>query len=295
MNDPSAQASRPWRSRVVVSEDGDHLQLICPPRRFRESLRALFGLTSLAFVAGIFASMYSQGILPVVTLILCPSCLPGIGILVWFFAAGRSCTRMTVANRRLVVDVSRTLRPRHWEWGLHQVTLIQVQHGLYRAKLRIASAEGSREVLSNRDAQEVDWIAPLLQRAVAANDGAVPAEIPARPGEVEAALTSQAEQPATRGYFRAGPGALAVRFSFLEAPLHEFFAAPTWNLSVWWRSRLGQAVPLGTADISCRVDEDGTAFLEIAGTSRPKVSLFLWCDDKEALQTALARFWGAKE
>jgi hypothetical protein len=51
--------------------------------------------------------------------------------------------------------------------------------------------------------------------------------------------------------------------------------------------------PLIPKNIICRIDETGTAHLQIDRDAWPRIVLFLDCADKGRLAVALAQFWGA--
>jgi hypothetical protein len=219
-----------------------------------------------------------------------PLLFAGLGGLAWFFATGRPLTRLTLAGNRLTIAVSRTLRPEYHEWGLNQIVLIRVYRGL-----SVVTADHTARVLSEREPGEVNWIATLLQQAVVANQGVVPALVPKRPGELAVSFSRRPQLLPLAGFLRVRPGELAVRYGFLETPLYEFFAAPAWTAAVLWRSCVGRAYPLSAEDITCRIDDEGTACLQIGRSAWPQISLSVWCEDREALESALAQFWGAGE
>jgi hypothetical protein len=56
----------------------------------------------------------------------------------------------------------------------------------------------------------------------------------------------------------------------------------------------GSTMTLGPTDVTCRVEEDGSTLLQIAPVGK-EICLLVWCEDREALPRALARFWGAAE
>jgi hypothetical protein len=287
--------TRPSPSQVVLRQEGGQTRLICPSRWRHFAVSFLPGLVCLlvlvAALVGTGSYAASGGLpSPALLLVLVPL-VCGIGGLTSTLWAGCPHTELTLAGNRLVVEVSWTLRPRRWEWGLHQVTAVRVVKGV-----RIASADRSVTVLADRERATLTWVTWILNRALAAAPVESPGEVLPQPGELEVTFASRPGPPPARGFLRCGPGELAVRHDFLKTPQYEFFAAAAWTPAVVWRAWRHGAYPLAPADVSCRVEAGGTAAaVQVERSAWPRVALVVWCDDKEALVAALARFWGARE
>ena len=284
----------PSPSQVVLRQEGGQTRLICLSR-WRHYARTLLPgqvalLVLVAALVGTASYAGAGGLPPPALLLLVMPLVCGIGGLASYLWAGCPHTELTLAGNRLVVEVSWTLRPRRWEWGLHQITAVRVVKGV-----RIDSADRSVTVLADREQAALTWVTWVLNRALISDPGEPPGEVLPQRGELEVTFASRPGLPPARGFLRSGPGELAVRHDFLKAPQYEFFAAAAWTPAVVWRAWRSGAYPLAPVDVSCRVEADGTAAVQVERSSWPRVALVVWCDDKEALVTALARFWGARE
>jgi uncharacterized protein (TIGR03067 family) len=278
--------ARPPGSRVQVQHTGDRLHVVLPPPPAWESLRVLFaGACLVGFVAFPVLAGLAFGPRPFLHLYSSPLLLAAVASLAWWRATGRLRTELTVEGGRLLVVFSGTIRPGRWEWGLHEIGLIGLCPGL-----RIVG-EQTLTLLHDCGEDGLKRVARLLQQAVADNAGRPPAEVAPRPGELEVELADRPEHPPTRWLLDVRPGVLALRPDFLTTPRYTFFAAGARSPGVWWRAWRRCEQPVTPVDLSCRVEEDGSACVRIAGPGR--ATLYFWCADKGALQHALARFWGA--
>jgi hypothetical protein len=285
---------RPSPGQVVLRKQGGQTRLIFPSRWRHFAVSFLPGWVCLLVLVAALVATGSHALAgglpaPALLLVFFPM-VCGIGGLASTLWAGCPHTELTLAGNRLVVEVSWTLRPRRWEWGLHQVTAVRVAKGV-----RIDSADGSVTILADRQQATLTWVTWVLNRALAAAPAEPSGEVLPQPGELEVTFATRPGLPPARGFLRCGPGEWTLRYDFLKTPQYEFFAAPGWSPAAVWRAWRTGACPLAPTDVSCRVEADGTAAVQVERSSWPRVALVVWCDDKEALVTALARFWGARE
>jgi hypothetical protein len=275
----------PPGSRALVQHDGDRARISFPPEPAWLCFPVFAaGLCLIAFAVLAGVAAWHLGARPLALLLPCPLLFAAALFLTWWWATGRTHTELTVEGGRLLVAVTATLRPWRWESGLHEVTLLAIFPGL-----RIVSTDQALTLWVGDSEAELRWVAAVLQRALGDNAGRPPAEVGPRPGELEVLFTARADQPPVRGFVRVARGELALRPDFLTTPRFTFFAAPAWTPAVLWRAWRHREHPLAPPDLACRVDQDGTACVRIVGPA----TLYLWCDHKDALEEALARFWGA--
>jgi hypothetical protein len=87
---------------------------------------------------------------------------------------------------------------------------------------------------------------------------------------------------------------MRIRYFLLETPDYQFHPKGLFPLIDRLESDFTSAYPLANEDMMCTLDDAGNARMQIM-VSWWQVPLTVWCDDKEGLHAALARFWGNRE
>jgi hypothetical protein len=170
------------------------------------------------------------------------------------------------------------------EWRREEIIALGAGDGLW-----VARADGVDHLLEDRDAGEMDWLAGVLREALG-----VPAELPPRTDEVPVVYAGTHWPRPVLAFLRVRAREMTVRNVWAPAPHIRFRAGEGFSIGRWSHSRSAVVMPLAPTDVICRVGEDGRSRLLIAPTDST-LSLTIESESRDALQEALARFWGAEE
>ncbi len=210
----------------------------------------------------------------------------------------RSRVRLVVADHRLPVEITGPLESKRWEWALCGITRIENLNApgfAAETGLRVTSGERVVTLLSDCKAADLAYVAELLQCAIFVNDRRTPPDVPAMDGEISVTFARRSNEPLAPGFLRCERGSLTLRYAFPHAPEWRFIAAHEWTAAMLWRVVNDGVYRLTPDDVNCRDDGEGWGEMRIARFEWPAVKVSFWCDDKEALHDALARFWGARD
>jgi hypothetical protein len=187
---------------------------------------------------------------------------------------------ISVTGDLLTVRRRGLLWSRRWRWKRHELLAILPGGGLW-----IIDMGDRYYVFSERDRDELTWVADLLSEAFDLDDGP-PDSLPVL------LLRRWDERPAR---LHAWTGRLALFSTDAPWPYFRFLTVPTPRFLQWHKILApGKPFYLAPGDASCRIETDGAAKLQLtpSGTS---FHLTLYCEDGDGLQQALARFWGAAD
>lgn len=135
----------------------------------------------------------------------------------------------------------------------------------------------------------LDWVAEYLRERLR-----LPRQLEAQPDEIELYFTVERNQAPDRGFLLAQPGRLALRFDFIGMYVFELLRHGGPARYAFPACLEGGRFVLRPEDVRCTIDAEGLANLEIhRGAGRREFWLIAWCADKDALESALGRFWGA--
>lgn len=212
--------------------------------------------------------------------------------------AGLFCTgcfaAASVFIRERAVVIARTetltifrvgyLLRRRWEWHRSQIRGITDWHGL-----RVVTDQRAATFFPRQRRNELFWLKDMLVRIM---------ELPATPPPVAEELSVEILGPRPlapgRGYLLVSPGSLILRYEWCEQPNFEFFNLAYFSLKHLCRMCLWGIRPLSHADIICKIDEYNSALVQV-NSAYPAALVQFRCADKEALESALARFWGGAD
>jgi hypothetical protein len=289
MNEPRTLEPPP-SNRVRAAERADGVELTLWQRDFRANWPAVVtGLVCSALAASIFyAAYYRHGIQPDPddTILL---------VLFWFYAGVFGLLILLgvnlllrkaifiVASDALTVRRTGLLWGRTWRWPAGTLRWMTVHNGI-----TLIGPGLTQTLFPQERSKELAWVAQVLRQALRLQPETEPA-----PGEIAIGFTDAPwkEHP-DPGFLLTQPGRLAVRHSSLPGYQHEFYPTSGLDLLTLWRTWRGKARPVGAEQVQCKNADDGAACLLINRVEWPRAWLTVWCDDKAALQAALARFWG---
>jgi hypothetical protein len=293
----------PPNSRITVQERGDGIQFILPIHDFGANWHKLAlgliasGTATFSFysAAGTFSAYSAVGIQGMIA----PGVLdkPGVFYVTLFYASVfltllliaidmlRRRAIFTVSDGELVIRRKGLLWGRRWRWPRPQQRWITVFKGM-----QLIGVDSRRVLFPLEEVSDLSWIAQALQQALKLRPESDPA-----PGEIEVSLADDPNKIPQHGYLFARPGRLALRHDYLAGYQHAFFPASSLDVPTLGRMWLGQGRPVAASEIQCTIEEDGSACMQIIRVSWPTFWLTVWCEDKTAMQAALARFWGNQE
>lgn len=232
-----------------------------------------------------------------------------LGVLMWglfrLLARYGQTAEVRVTADALDVEV-RGLTPSSHRWRRDELAAVGAWGGL-----RVVTTAGHKvALLPGRPWDEVRWLAQVLGAVLG-----VPDRLPPGAGELAVTFAGSFWPSAVPGLLRVEKGRMTLRHPLAPQPFLTFRAAAEGDV------KDVKSVPLTPQDVTGRVEEDGGR-LEIArplsleagqalrkkdavnvplaaffnqhkGGENENFHLSIWCADKDAVQEALARFWGA--
>jgi hypothetical protein len=193
---------------------------------------------------------------------------------------------------------------RQWSWPRSTIDTILPADGLV-----VVSKTSRYSFLAWKARHELRWLAEQLCTLLAIDNerSAISGEIPVDyciswDKTIKKALednTSLPPKTAIQGFLRARPGEMRLRYYSLTTPDFLLFEGERTGFRVWFHLiwsvvRRPYAFRIALEDSMCQINDDGIACLRIHKIWPPLV-LTIWSEDKVALQSALARFWGSSE
>jgi hypothetical protein len=209
------------------------------------------------------------------------------GVILAVVMASRATSQaiFRVNGERLYLATSTIFRNTTREWPRDEIRGIVA----FRRRLHIITTRGKETYLAHRLEAELAWLAEALTSTLRLDP-----KLLAHAGEIEVTFNRLGERAWSRGFFRAEPGLLALRWPAEEAPTFVFFNAGGYGAAEFHQQRPGNRIPLSVDEVLCRVEDDGGASLQI-DKHWMNLNLTIWCADKDVMHAALARFWGATE
>jgi hypothetical protein len=276
--------------RVRVTERADGILIRLPLREFSANVaKIIVGLVCSALAITIFYAGYTRsGLQPIrgddelfIMLVVYSGVFLTL-VVIGLDLLGRRVT-FTVAGDELVIRRSGLLWWRTWRWPRTQLRWITAHQGIQVIGIGIHWKRFEDET-----GPELSWIAQALQKALHLEPESEPSS-----GEIAVGFTDDPNKIMAHGFLFTQPGRMAVRPAHLAGYAYEFVPAPpSLNALGLWRMWRGTALPLVPEQVQCKNEDDETACMQIIRTEWPLVWLTIWCDDKTALQRAVARFWG---
>ncbi|OAI53513.1 hypothetical protein AYO44_15890 [Planctomycetaceae bacterium SCGC AG-212-F19] len=283
-------AEPPPFARIQLTERADGIEITLRLRDFRAHWPSLVtGLVCSALAMSIFYAGYNRN-----------GNDTELFVLFWFYAGVFGTLVLlginllfrnavfTVAGNTLTVRRTGLLWGRRWVWPAGTLRWITVHNGITLIGPTHTRANHTRTLFPQERSKELAWVAQALRQGLRLQPETEPA-----PGEIAIGfIDAPWKEVADPGFLLALPGRLAVRHNALPGYQHEFFPAPGLDVLTLWRMWGGKARPVGPEQVQCKNAEDDAACMLVNRTDWPRAWLTVWCEDKAALQAALARFWG---
>lgn len=258
---------------ATLEASRDEIQLHYPPPHWQEfhrewmlgGLCTFFGLASLVVPVQVKDGPHPGIMLGV----------PGMIVLLW--TIGRATIwghfRLTSDELQLTLRGFCYYRRRRWD----RADLFSV---VSFTGLRIYTHAGVQQLFPRRDSVELAWIAAVISSALQLK----PDEC-YFPDELAVGYTREPEQPAYMGFLRVLDGRLLLRRLSVPEPELVF-------KNVRWSGMLSSVpgIALFQSEVRTRLEDDDLIWLRIEKPSL-RLVVWVWCDDQDGLQAALARFW----
>jgi hypothetical protein len=218
--------------------------------------------------------------------LLCPALLLAGGGLLAALLVGdewRQPTTVLLTADRLAISTT------GWGWSDRAVwQRSEDLHILAGATLVVSAANRTTRTYRGLRKQDLRWLAEVIVQVLELSGCTKRGD-----GELPIRYNHGAHESWMDGFLYAEPGCLELRYFLLDQPDYVFrFKGPIPSLELVGRNLT--SLPLERHDVMCSGDEAGGATMQLM-VSWWQVPLTVWCDDKDALHSALARFWGAAE
>jgi len=216
--------------------------------------------------------------------LLCPALLLAGGGLLAALLVGdewRHPTTVLLTADRLAISTA------GWGWTDRAVwQRSEHLHILADDGLVVSAAGRVTRVYRGLRKQDLRWLAEVIVQVLD-----LPGCSESRDDELPVHYNHGAHEACMYGFLHAEPGCLRLRYFLLDQPDYVFrFKGPIPGLELVGRNLT--SLPLERHDVMGSFDETGGAIMQVM-VSWWQVPLTIWCNDKEALLSALARFWGA--
>jgi hypothetical protein len=216
----------------------------------------------------------------------CPGCCAGLlsALLVinatWLVGRATRRYECVVTPEEFKIRTRPGLGWQTWAWDRREVEAVGAWNGLW-----VIVAGRSERFCSERDPDEVGWLAEVLQDVLGVAESA-------RAGleELQVVYRSLRFGVDIPGVLRTVPGKMTLVNGYTSRPVCHFKASPRGPLLPLQFPLMGATLIVAPDDLSCRSDGAGGFVLEVEPTGS-RFPIVIWNADGDALPRALERFW----